>query len=54
MIDLEVSEFLVFHFMLDGSDSRGLAQLNFFSALAKRRENISETIFNLDGLSFLI
>lgn len=54
MINLEVSEFLVFHFMLDGSDNRGLAQLNFFSALAKRRENISETIFNLDGLSFLI
>lgn len=30
LINLEVAEFLVFHFMLDDSDSCGLAQLNFF------------------------
>lgn len=53
LINLEVSKFVVFHFMLNGSDSRGLAQLNFSYSIAKRRKT-SVRQSSLDRLSFLV
>lgn len=43
----------MFHFMLDGSNSRGLAQLNFSYVLAKSRKT-SVRQSNLHRLSFLV